>query len=149
LNPSSKIIPIERHGEEPEIIYTSDLVEEMIRIKQLLIAFKESGNRTLGIICKTQNQAEMIYEELNQTVDAIHLLTFSSERFHEGVILTSAHMAKGLEFDQVIVPFVDAANYKSELDRSLLYIACSRAMHRLAVTYHGAMSSFISIEVDR
>jgi DNA helicase-2/ATP-dependent DNA helicase PcrA len=149
LNPSSKIIPIERHGEEPQIIQASDRGEEMMRIKQLLMTFKESGNRTLGIICKTQNQAEMLYEELNQTVESIHLLTFSSEKFHEGVILTSAHMAKGLEFDQVIVPFVDAANYKSELDRSLLYIACSRAMHRLAVTYHGAISSFISVEVDR
>ncbi|MCM3626851.1 ATP-binding domain-containing protein [Paenibacillus glycanilyticus] len=52
-------------------------------------------------------------------------------------------MAKGLEFDQVIVPFASESNYNSELDRSMLYIACSRAMHALAVTMHGTPSLFI------
>ncbi|WP_223837162.1 ATP-binding domain-containing protein [Paenibacillus oceani] len=53
-------------------------------------------------------------------------------------------MAKGLEFDQVIVPSVDASNYRTELDRSLLYIACTRAMHALTLTFHGVPSLFIA-----
>ena len=28
-------------------------------------------------------------------------------------------MAKGLEFDHVIIPFVDGVNYKTDLDKSL------------------------------
>jgi DNA helicase-2/ATP-dependent DNA helicase PcrA len=33
--------------------------------------------------------------------------------------------AKGLEFDQVIAPRADADNYRSEIDRNLLYVVCT------------------------
>ncbi len=52
-------------------------------------------------------------------------------------------MAKGLEFDQVIIPHADARNYRSEIDRSMLYVAATRAMHRLTLTYMGQKSPFI------
>ena len=46
-------------------------------------------------------------------------------------------MAKGLEFDEVIIPQTDDRNYHSEIDRSMLYVAVTRAMHRLTLTYSG------------
>jgi DNA helicase-2/ATP-dependent DNA helicase PcrA len=46
-------------------------------------------------------------------------------------------MAKGLEFDEVIIPQVEEGNYYSEIDRSMLYVAATRAMHRLTLTYSG------------
>lgn len=46
-------------------------------------------------------------------------------------------MAKGLEFDYVIVPFADKSTYQTEVDKSLLYIACTRAMHKLDLIYSG------------
>lgn len=61
------------------------------------------------------------------------LLDIGSTSFSNGVVVCSAHLAKGLEFDRVIVPDASAANYSSELDRNPLYIACTRAMHRLTV----------------
>lgn len=144
INPDSKIIPIERHGERPQIIRAADEAGERMRLNEWINRFKQSEHRTLGIVCKTQAQAERLYEQIKHAHRTIHLLNFSSETFHEGVIVTSVHMAKGLEFDQVIVPFVDAGNYKTAMDRSLLYIACTRAMHVLAVTFHGERSSFLS-----
>lgn len=33
----------------------------------------------------------------------------------QGIVITSAHMAKGLEFDEVIIPQVDERNYHSEI----------------------------------
>lgn len=44
-------------------------------------------------------------------------------------------MAKGLEFDKVIIPQVTDKNFNSEIDRSMLYVAVTRAMHRLTLTY--------------
>ena len=38
-----------------------------------------------------------------------------------------------IEFDAVIVPFVNAANYHTDFDRGLLYIAVTRAMHELTI----------------
>jgi DNA helicase-2/ATP-dependent DNA helicase PcrA len=53
-------------------------------------------------------------------------------------------MAKGLEFDEVIVPQTNDKNYHSEIDRNMLYIAATRAMHRLTLTYCGKATRFIS-----
>ncbi|MNC19722.1 Helicase IV [compost metagenome] len=109
----------------------------MAHINRLILRFRESEHHSLGIVCKTQNQAQSVYEALTSSHKDTFLLDFSSDKFHEGIVVTSAHMAKGLEFDQVIVPFCDAANYQTELDRSMLYIACTRAMHGLALTFCG------------
>lgn len=35
----------------------------------------------------------------------------------KGIIVTSSHMAKGLEFDEVIVPYVNDKNYNSAIDK--------------------------------
>lgn len=45
-----------------------------------------------------------MYESIRGLQGSVNLLDFSSERFEEGITITFAHMAKGLEFDQVIVP---------------------------------------------
>lgn len=58
-------------------------------------------------------------------------------------MIASAQMAKGLEFDQVLVPFANAEHYSTKMDRSLLYIACTRAMHRLTLTYSGEASRLV------
>lgn len=52
-------------------------------------------------------------------------------------------MSKGLEFDEVIIPNVNKESYESEYDRSLLYIACTRAMHKLILTYSGNLTGFL------
>ena len=67
----------------------------------------------------------------------IHFLSSQSSAFVQGIVITSAHMAKGLEFDEVIIPQVDDRNYHSEIDRSMLYVAVTRAMHHLTLTYSG------------
>lgn len=54
-------------------------------------------------------------------------------------------MAKGLEFDEVLVPHADSLTYQTDYDRSLLYIACTRAIHRLTLSYSGEMSHFLAV----
>ena len=136
------LVPLERHGTEPELFGCNDNKEEMQKIKDLLAKFFESGSLSLGIICKTIEQAEFAYQFLQQS--GVHLLTPESATFNEGVTITSAHMAKGLEFDEVIIPFVSARNYRTEIDRSILYIACTRAMHRLTLTFAREQSDLLN-----
>lgn len=52
-------------------------------------------------------------------------------------------MAKGLEFDEVLVPGANRDRYNKEHDRNVLYVAFTRAMHRLTVTYSGEPSQFL------
>lgn len=135
------LIPLERHGQEPVVKGFSSNVEEIEEIKKLIADFKNSRHPTMGIICKTQQQAEFVYNEVK--APSVYLLTADSTSFKEGVIITTAHLAKGLEFDEVIVPFVSTRNYQNDVDKRMLYIACTRAMHHLTLTYTGERSQFI------
>ncbi|GAB4034229.1 HelD family protein [Spirosoma gilvum] len=140
--PNPDIIPMERHGQDPIVARFSHSNEELAAIKQQITTFQESTYQSLGIICKTPRQAANTYVALKAS--GVHLLTNDSASFEEGVIITTAHLAKGLEFDEVIVPFASADTYKTETDKQMLYIACTRAMHRLMVTYSGDLTGFLS-----
>jgi DNA helicase II / ATP-dependent DNA helicase PcrA len=135
------LVPVERHGEEPRLHRFKHPGEEINEIIAGIDRFRQSGNRSMGILCKTVKQANRLFEELQ--MPDVHLLTDTSTRFSDGVILTSVHLAKGLEFDEVIVPYVNDINYQTELDRSILYIACTRALHQLMLTCSGTFSRFV------
>ena len=61
----------------------------------------------------------------------------------KGALVLPSYMAKGLEFDVVIVYNVNKENYSSDFDKQLLYIACTRALHHLGIYYKGDKSPFI------
>lgn len=138
-NPNS--IPMERHGPEPKVLGFGSNAEEMTELRKLIADFRASKHVSLGIICKIQEQAEFVFDALR--AHDVHLLTPESSSFYEGVIVTTAHLAKGLEFDRVIIPFTSANNYRTDVDKSMLYIACTRAMHELTLTYAKACTAFI------
>ena len=70
-----------------------------------------------------QEKSKMIarFEELDE----------NSEMSEAKNIITTVINSKGVEFDMVIVPFANDVNYKTELDRNLLYVASTRALHNL------------------
>jgi DNA helicase II / ATP-dependent DNA helicase PcrA len=146
---AQKIIPnadmeaMERHGDEPAVIRFKNKEEELKMIQERIAAFKKSEHHSLGIICKTQKQAMHIYNELMESFPETVLLTDESAAFSDGLIVCSVHMSKGLEFDEVVVPGADAKNYHEPNDRSLLYIACTRAMHKLNITFVKEESPFL------
>ena len=137
IRTNTDLEPVARHREKPQVIHYKNEKEELSGILDLISVYRESVYKSLGIICKTETQAKVIADELKQYADDIHFLSNQSSAFVQGIIITSAHMAKGLEFDEVIIPQADNNNYHSEIDRSMLYVAATRAMHRLTLTYSG------------
>lgn len=109
----------------------------------MMVSFKISNYKSLGIIYKTEAEAKKTAELLRTNITDVHFLSSQSSAFVNGIIITSAHMAKGLEFDEVIVPFTEKKNYKTEIDRSMLYEAVTRAMHRLSLTYSGEITGLL------
>ena len=143
IQENRKLIPIERHGDTPNVSICATQIDEYNKILDLIQLFKQSDYRSLGIICKSQKQANELYKNIRNVHDDVLLLNFNSNEFREGIIISSAHMSKGLEFDQVIVPHVSKDCYKTQMDRSLLYIACTRAMHKLELTCCGKKAEFL------
>ena len=135
------LIAMERHGPSPVMKAFKSNTEEIEEIEKLIHQFKNSGHQSLGIICKTHQQAGFIYEELKAS--DVHLLSAESTSFNDGIVITTVHLAKGLEFDEVIIPFISERNYQTDVDKSMLYIACTRAMHHLTMTYTAERTRFI------
>ncbi|MDR9437407.1 MAG: AAA family ATPase [Thiohalophilus sp.] len=145
IAPNAELEAIERHGEEPRVWSLTNRKQELAQIRQLIQEFADSSFHTLGILCKTPQQADRLYKSLQDAIDQpLHLLNLQSSQVASGVVITSAALAKGLEFDQVIVPQVGADNYVTEMDKNLLYIACTRAMHHLDLTCTGEPSPFVA-----
>jgi len=136
------LIAIERHGKIPVIKCFTNDEEQLKEIEYILENFKQSSYQTLGIICKTQKQAAVLNAALSSRFRTC-LLTDESLYFSGGITISTAHMAKGLEFDEVIIPFASADNYNSNIDRRMLYIACTRAMHQLTLTCIKERSAFL------
>lgn len=95
-----------------------------------------------------------IVKELKQPVTIITKDSRSSEElkqffdkqavsFH-GTVLP-IHLAKGLEFKQVLLYDVSAENYHTDQDQRILYTAISRAMEELMVTSKTTFSPFLTI----
>ncbi|MEX0780824.1 MAG: UvrD-helicase domain-containing protein [Balneolales bacterium] len=143
ISGSNDIEAVERHGDEPEVNVYKKADEEIGRIRGLILEFNQTDYHTLGIICKTQKLADRLFDHLEETAKNIHLISEGSTSLSSGVIVTTAHHAKGLEFDNVIVPHVTAEIFATEIDKSMLYIACTRAMHRLTLTCVGNKSTFL------
>ena len=139
--PDPDLVAMERHGPEPEVLGFQGQTEEEASIRELIDRFRDSGHHMLAIICKTPSQARALKSLL--TGPDVLLLSEENTFFKQGVVITTAPMAKGLEFDEVIVPHVSDDNYRNDMDKSLLYVACTRAMHQLTVTYNGTPSQFL------
>lgn len=138
IHPNAELEPVARHGEKPQILQFGSAVEELSGIMGLISTYRKSGYKSLGIICKTEQQARKMADMLKSYANDISFLSSQSSAFVQGIVITSAHMAKGLEFDEVIIPQTDERNYRSEIDKSILYVAVTRAMHRLTLTFHEA-----------
>lgn len=133
---------IERHGESPLLVKCQNKREELMHIKSEIEAFSQTTYSSLGIITKTNHDAKLLYDEILPYFN-VHLISPESTQFVNGISITSIQMSKGLEFDEVIVPCVDRTAYFTKYDRSLLYIACTRAMHRLMLLYTGEISPLL------
>ena len=122
-------------GLENEIILENTIVDEVME-------YKIQGYKSIGILCKSGKGAKFLYERLNNKIE-LKLIDENSQDGIDGVFVIPIYMAKGLEFDAVIISGVDDKNYRTEDDKKLLYVGCTRALHRLSIFYTGTKSQLI------
>lgn len=87
--------------------------------------------KSIGIITKNDEEAIKIYDTLKGTLD-ITLIDSSSRTFSRKLVVIPVYMAKGLEFDSVII-YTDRNNKYTEKEKYLYYVAITRCQHKLIV----------------
>jgi DNA helicase II / ATP-dependent DNA helicase PcrA len=95
------------------------------------------------VICRSAGIARTFSKTLKHGVD--HALSLGGHfDFAPGVLVTAVPEVKGLEFDYVFVPDADSNTYPDAAEsRRTLYVAVTRATHRLAVCAAGNWSSLL------
>ena len=143
IQPQQKLEPIDRHGDAPKYLLFDSEAEEEAAVLEATRKYAESGQNALGILLHTNREAAAFYEHFSKVCPEAVLLAPDSKEYKGGILVTSIQMAKGLEFDEVIVPQADAAHYSGADSQKLLYVACTRAMHRLTLTGVGEASPYL------
>ena len=65
------------------------------------------------------------------------------EDYEERVLITTCAMAKGIEFDGVIIPNCSVENYRNTIDKNIIYVSATRALHKLYFTTDKEPSVFV------
>ena len=101
-------------------------------IEQLSSDIEESmkNGKSLAIITKNMDECNKIYEMFKNK--GISMIDSNSKKFNRNFIVTPVYMAKGLEFDSVII-YTDKKNKYNNDEKYLYYVAITRAQHRLVV----------------
>ena len=144
IAPNPDLIAMERHGPEPDLSIVKSRKEAVTRIADAARDFRASDHTSLAVLAKTQGEAKRLHKALTEEGIEARLLEEGSTGFSTGVVVCTPHLAKGLEFDRVILPDASEAVYSTEMDRNLLYVACTRAMHRLSLISVGTPSAFVA-----
>lgn len=132
LKNGQKIDTFEREGDLPNVIVRDD---ELALQDGLLAQLKSNDERnaTTAIICKTRLESEAVAKYLQLQDYPATLIRSENQRLAAGTLVIPAYLAKGLEFDAVILWDLSAKNYPDEDERQLVYTIASRAMHRLTI----------------
>ena len=133
---------IKRVGQNPELCKISSKSGFVSKFKNLFESYKQKGYNNIGIITKTLNNSKELFDLLHPHFKDIKLIT-NTEHYLNGVVVLDAFSSKGLEFDAVIVFNANTDEYNSELDRQLLYIAVTRALHDVCLIYTKQPSKFV------
>lgn len=131
-----------RQGDAPEIHAASDPSALSGMILKEVNTCMEKGYRSIGLICKSERNALRLFDSLKDKID-LQLIKNESVADLHGVFIIPVYMSKGLEFDAVLICDTDALNYNNEDDKNLLYIACTRSLHRLNLFCLGDMSPLL------
>ncbi len=142
IEQSSEIKSFNREGEEPKVYVAPDQASLHQMIISEAKSCLEKGYQSIGLICKTEKNAMSLFEGLKDSVDVQLVRNESTTELH-GIFIIPVYMSKGLEFDAVLICDTDIENYHSQDDKKLLYIGCTRALHRLNLFCKGAVSPLL------
>ena len=106
--------------------------------------YLQNDNKSIAIIGKDMNECEEIEKKLRKTRKDIKLIKGKDSEYNSGISVIPSYLAKGLEFDCVIISNANEEKYTySSLDIKLLYVTITRAMSKLDIFYTGEITGLL------
>lgn len=137
------IIPFNRQGEKPFVSVQTDREQLHRKIIADIEILKRQGYEYTAIICKTLEETERVYDDLKDLLP-LKKVTKTTPSFAKGTLVIPSYLAKGVEFDAVLIYDASSGVYTRESERKLFYTVCTRAMHLLHLYCLGEPSHFIT-----
>lgn len=120
------IVPLVRNGEKVEEI-TAQSDEEFARVvEDQITSMKSSALETIGIICRNMDETKY-FGSLLKNNKYVKIIDRENLIYSGGEIVIPSYLAKGLEFDGVIMVNTEKVSKKDKIS----YVMATRALHKL------------------
>lgn len=142
-----------RHGKDIDISFVEEEKDIIDHIANKIYEYKEKGYKTIAVISKTDDLSIKLNKELSKIGINIPNITINDDvnsgKFN--ICTISNQLAKGLEFDAVIINNANEKTYCSNnvLDMKLLYVAITRALHELDIVYEGNLTKALDNQLKK
>lgn len=121
-----------RKGNLPTLIF-GDETKALNKLESYIDASKDKKFWRTAIICKTAEDCQILYDTLSAAAKENVQLILSEEDFmKKPFMIFPAFLAKGLEFDEVLLWTLNSS-LENKQDQLILYTMATRAMHELVV----------------
>lgn len=140
-----KAKPVIRHGTEVKVFQKNSLKDIAKDIHNKIEEMLQSEYKSMAIICKTLDECMKLKFLLKEKKN-VSVITGKEKDYPGGIVLIPCYLAKGLEFDVVIIANASKDMYtESELDVKLLYVAMTRPLHELYIYSLGEKTKILPI----
>ncbi len=135
INPAQPVI---RHGVDVKYIKYKDNNEQIEYIANKIKEYKQKGYKSIAVICKDDKESNFINSGIKEYGFDLKNIVDSDTEYDGKICTITSYLAKGLEFDGVIISDASEGKYNSEknIDMKLMYVSMTRALHELTVFYN-------------
>ena len=145
LRQGEKIEAFNRQGPKP-VIWGRDSDEQAIDVLVDVLRDNEKRKMTTAIITKDLAGAKFVHEKLSEKGEKSTLIATANQRLVDGTLVIPSYLAKGLEFDAVVMWGANKKNYHQLDETQIVYTITSRAMYKLDVIYTGEKSPLLDVD---
>ncbi|MGN0315858.1 MAG: 3'-5' exonuclease [Fusicatenibacter sp.] len=146
--PIYPVEPIKRHGSEVQIQECTDEPDLMIHTVKIIKEWQNEGHETIAVICRDEEEASHLSSCLAGTIP-LSDTNLETAEFGSGVMILPVEYTKGLEFDAVLIYNPSNTSYPARDQYvKLLYVAATRALHKLSIVHTGDLTDLIAKPVS-
>ena len=141
--PSYQIEPIIRHGKEVLVCQEKRKQDMKSQAVTIIQNWQKEGYETIAVICLDDKETKEVADSLKEEL-IVQKMTEKEAVFSQGIMILPIDLAKGLEFDTVLLWNPTSTRYpKTDGNGKLLYVACTRALHELGILIEGELSTLL------